>query len=131
MSAARFAKVARRVAAAAQRVVDAWEQDEDGVSDEYGSGGVCDDVAAATCDALRGLPWVLDCVTFHIEGDNHTVARVLADDGVYDVDVPPGVYETGSWYRYRKRPDAAVSAADVVVERLGGPEEWEKWTAGG
>lgn len=131
MSVARFAKVAGQVAAAAQRVVDAWEQDEDGVSDKYGSGGVCDDVAAATCDALRGLSWVRDCVTFHIEDDNHTVARVLADDGVYDVDVPANVYETGAWYVYRKRPEATVSAEDVVVERLGGPGEWEKWTEGG
>ena len=36
-----------KIIEAAQRVLDEWFQDDDGVSDEFGGGGVCDQISNA------------------------------------------------------------------------------------
>jgi len=95
-----------------------WEQDETGFSEDYGCGGICDDVAQAICNVLQSTPGVIDCKTWHISDDNHTAAVAKTADGVWLVDVPPHVYEDGSWYNYKKKPDIHIGIEDVVIERL-------------
>lgn len=124
---AALAALASKVARAAQRVYDDWEQDDEGLSEEYGGGGICDDVADAVCDVLRESGVAEDVTTWHVQDDNHTVALALMSDGVWEVDVPSGVYERGSWYNYRKVPDVRIGAGDVTVVRLGGRGEWDDY----
>jgi hypothetical protein len=116
--AAAIRALAPRIAEAAQKVYDEWEQDEDGESAEYGFGGICDDVAEAICDVVRGCEAVEEVMTFHVEADNHTVALALTADGIYEVDIPPSVYEDGQWYMYTKRPGVKIGAGDVSVSLL-------------
>ena len=114
--------LAPRVAKAAQRVYDEW--DPAGEFDEYGGGGICDDVADAICDVLRESG-VEDVTTYHVFDDNHTVAIALMPDGVWEVDVPSGVYETGGWYKYKRRPGVEIGVDDVAVTKLDGA--WEDY----
>ncbi len=102
------------LAAAAQAVVDSWVVDEDG-EDDYGGGGVCDDVARALSGVVSALPGV-EVVDGGQDGDDHAWIVVYDDSEAFAVDVPPGVYETGGGYSWKKIDGAVVSPDDVVIE---------------
>ncbi len=104
------------IAAAAQRVYDDWEQDADGESEEYGAGGICDDVADAMADELISAGF--DVATHHYEQDNHTVVILLENERVYEVNIPLHVYETGSWYTYRKIPGVQFGPGHISIIEL-------------
>lgn len=113
------------IARAAQVVYDAWDQDAEGVDEEYGVGGICDDVADAIVDVLDHAG--IEAVSRHDDSSNHTAAYAKLPDGVYYVDIPFRVYETGSFYCYKKRPDVTFDADDVVVDKVfEGHDEWER-----
>jgi hypothetical protein len=105
------------IASLTQAVYDEWEQDEDGIDEELGSGGICDIVAGriATCLAEE---FGIDAYVQHVEMDCHTLVVAVLEDGIFTVDVPPGVYETGTGYTWTKRKDIVVRAEDVEVLQL-------------
>lgn len=102
------------LAAAAQAVVDDWVLDEDG-EDDYGGGGVCDDVAQALSGVVFSLPGV-EVVGGGQDGDDHAWIVVYDDADAFAVDVPPGVYETGGGYSWKKIEGAEITPDDVVIE---------------
>lgn len=104
------------LAAAAQAVIDGWEQDDEGIDEELGEGGVCDRVATAMAGVIDRSFRGVEIHDGGQDGDDH--AYIIVDDGreAFAVDIPPGVYETGSGYRWRKRKGAVVRASDVVIE---------------
>lgn len=106
------AEIARR----AQEVYDAWEQDEDGIDEELGSGGICDRISDEISSVLSDAG--IDSVAGGQDGDDH--AYVLAVDGThaYAVDVPPHVYERGSGYSWKKVPGVTITEDDVVLEEV-------------
>ena len=109
-----------RLAEAAQVVVDAWVQDEEGYDVELGQGGACDRVADAMSSVImEALP---DAMIDYggQDGDDHAFLLVGRDGEVFIVDVPPGVYERGGGYVWRKIPGAVILPEDVVVERAPG-----------
>lgn len=116
------------LASAAQAVYDAWDQGDDGNDPELGAGGICDRIA----DAL--LPVLLDAGVEHVAtvqascGENHIFVVALLEDGIYHVDIPPGVYEDGGGYVWRKRPGIRFSEDDVALHKVAppvSPEEFE------
>lgn len=102
-----------RMARAAQRVYDRWDPDE------YGGGGICDDVASELLDVAlsarsaeegRVAGWAAD----------HAWALVW-NDGLREackVDIPPGVYETGGGYSWEKVEGARFSPGVVGIEDI-------------
>lgn len=99
----------------AQKVVDGWEQDEDGEDEELGQGGICDRVANAMAGlAARAISRVKVTDGGH-EGDDHAFIVVYNAKEAYAVDIAPEVYETGGGYRWRKRKDARIAASDVAI----------------
>lgn len=106
------------IAKAAQAVVDVWEQDEDGMDDELGAGGVCGRVSEAISgvvyEKLRGV----ETTDGGQDGDDHAFPIVYDDKEAFAVDIPPGVYETGGGYRWKKRKGARITADDVVIESV-------------
>jgi hypothetical protein len=104
------------MAVAAQAVVDAWEQDEDGVDEELGTGGVCDRVTDAMRTVIASALPDVDIQDGGQEGDDHAFLLVDFKGQCYVVDVPPGVYETGGGYVWRKIQGARITAADIVIE---------------
>jgi hypothetical protein len=113
------------IAEKAQAVYDAWEQNEDGEDEEYGAGGICQDVA-------EEIVGVLDeheaATVFSSVGDNHVYVITKLSEGVYVVDIPPSVYESGSGYVWRKQKDVQITADDVVLDWIDSdPENFENY----
>jgi hypothetical protein len=114
------------LAEAAQAVVDEWEQEEDEcgvcVDEELGAGGCCDRVADALREVIaQHLPDV-EVTDGGQPGDDHAWIVVYDDREAFAVDVPPGVYETGGGYSWKKVPDAKVAPEDVTIDAV--PREW-------
>lgn len=107
---------AHELAAAAKRVYDGWDQ-VDGMDEELGAGGICQDVAGAMAEVLSAKGF--DVITVHASvGENHVYLVTLTEDGVFSVDIPPSVYEIGSGYVWEKRSDARFEPDVVEFMRL-------------
>lgn len=105
------------LARAAQKVVDSWEQDEEGMDDEFGEGGVCDFVARAMSAVLVNIEGV-ELTDGGQDGDDHAFVIVYDDKDAFAVDIPPGVYETGGGYSWKKIDGAVVRPNDVLVHEI-------------
>jgi hypothetical protein len=107
-----------QLAQAAQAVVDEWEQDEEGMDEELGGGGVCDRVSEAmqgvVADQLEGVEFTEGGQP----GDDHAYFIVYDEDEAFAVDIPPSVYETGGGYSWKKRQDAQIEPSDVVFSEV-------------
>jgi len=104
------------LAAAAQGVLNEWEQNEDGIDEEFGEGGACDTVANEMGGVLAQAG--IDVTEGGHDGDDHAYLIAYDDEEAFVVDIPPGTYETGGGYRWRKRPNVRLQEDDVVVERI-------------
>ena len=106
---------------AAQGVLDAWEQDEDGLDPELGAGGACQEVASAMAGALSeiGVDEVVEVYTEFDGGHVFLVANLA--DGVVRVDVPPGVYGIGAGYVWRKRDGVRLRPENLILDPVEGP----------
>lgn len=99
-----------QLAAAAQKVYDEWDEDD------YGGGGICDDVSAAMSDVIANSasndPDILD--GGH-EGDDHAWLIVRSGNEAYSVDIPSYVYERGGGYSWSKIPGVKIRPSDVEI----------------
>ena len=104
--------------AAAQEVLDGWEQDEEGFDEDFGTGGACDRIADALSNVIAGrLPDVALTEGGH-DGDDHAYVIAYTDTEACSVDIPPYAYETGGGYNWRKRAGVVLEPSDVVVEHV-------------
>jgi hypothetical protein len=108
--------LSHRLAAAGQQEYDVWTQDEEGYDEELGSGGICHLIADRMVGTLSDEGF--EAVSTHSEGigENHVWVTVQTAQGVVMVDIPPGVYETGGGYTWKKRPDIVFSPSDVLID---------------
>lgn len=88
---------------------------------ELGAGGACQDIASAMAGALAeiGVEEVVEVYT-ELDGVHVFLVANLAD-GVFRVDVPPGAYETGAGYAWRKRDEVQLHPENFILERVEGP----------
>lgn len=105
------------LASAAQRAYDEWDQNDEGIDEVLGPGGVCQDVAENMADVLVSKGIEAQTVSAAV-GDQHVYVVVQLPDGVYTVDIPPGVYEAGAGYNWRKIPGVRFEPGYVVVDKL-------------
>lgn len=115
----------RALAAAAQRVLDDWQQDDEGIDEVFGSGGACDAIAGAFEDVLHftyvdagGRETSPSFMDGGQDGDDHAWLIVYDDYEAVALDIPPYVYETGGGYNWRKIPGVRISPADIVIEPM-------------
>lgn len=113
-----------QMAQKAQAIYDAWEQNEEGLDEELGGGGICDQIAQELADVI------ISNTSFDIrdggaEGDDHAWLIVRTPEGLYSIDIHPSVYETGSGYSWKKIPDVQFSPEDVEIFKLDYDLEWE------
>jgi hypothetical protein len=52
------------------------------------------------------------------QGDDHAWLIAYTDHEAFGIDIPPGIYETGSGYNWKKRPGVKLTANDVEIFRL-------------
>lgn len=107
-----------QLAAAAQNVYDQWDQDQEGIDDVYGGGGICDDIADAFCTILQNHN--LDCTTQYNEYDTHTSTYVSDHEThtVYNVDIHPSHYEKGYGYNWTKIPNVQFKPNMISVNQI-------------
>ncbi len=110
-------------ASSAKKLYDAWEQDDEGYSESYGSGGICDDIADAMVDIIHEkTPYTAfrhydehACHTsvyvYHCEEDNNIL---------FFVDISPYVYEKGGGYTWKKINDVEFDESVVDVMDMSG-----------
>ncbi len=110
-------KLRHQFAQAAQKVVDAWEQDEDGEDLELGSGGPCDLVAQALSSVV-GQHIDAEITDGGQDGDDHAFIVVYNNHEAFGVDIPPSIYETGSGYKWLKKPGAKIDSADIDIWKI-------------
>lgn len=104
--------------AAAQRVLDEWEQDENGIDAERGSGGACDAVSNALSEVLVTRLRGIGTLEGGQDGDDHSSLIVHNGTQAIGVDIPPSIYEVGSGYVWRKRSGVVLEPDDVAVYSL-------------
>jgi|SRR5215475_4460030 len=114
------------LATAAQMEYDAWDQDEEGFDCEVGTGGICDRVADAMENVLSADHGI-ETARGGQAGDDHAYILANLKEGVYSVDIPPGVYETGGGYTWQKIPDVKISPDDVQIDRVDKPMSNEEF----
>jgi hypothetical protein len=116
-----------KLAIAAQKVYDDWEQDEDGYCEWLGEGGICQDIAEAMQDILIENGIESQTVSQEI-GEQHVYVVAKTKDGVYNVDIPPFIYETGGGYCWKKIPNVKFDESDVVIDMLSpDPSDFENY----
>lgn len=113
-----------KLAHSAQKVYDEWEQDENGYCDILGEGGICQDIADAMADVLSNNG--IECSTVsQSSGEQHVYVVARTEDGVYMVDIPPYLYETGGGYNWKKIPDVEFDERYIVIDGLtSDPDEY-------
>lgn len=107
-----------QIAKEAQIVIDDWEQDDDGLDEELGSGGMCDKVADTITAVIGRIIPEVEFTDGGHEGDDHAFIIVYDDLEAYAVDIPPGVYEIGSGYSWKKIQGVEITPQDIVITRV-------------
>lgn len=102
-----------QLACASQAVYDDWAQDDDGLDDELGAGGICDRIADAMIGVLaqHGIAATIGGQ----DGDDHAWVIAKSEDGVVGVDIPYRLYERGAGYSWTRIPGVIFSEDDVEI----------------
>ncbi len=123
----------RKLAARAQKVYDEWDADADpeGGDPEVGFGGICHLIADEIVDELSDQG--AQATPHHCTvGENHVFVIGQFTEGVYEIDIPPGTYESGGGYNWTKKPGVTIEPEDIVMERLSrNPRDFAEYTEEG
>lgn len=115
----RIRPLAPKIVELAQKVLDDWEQDEQGYSEWMGYGGVCHIIEE---EAISSVLAEIGIDTTSVSSDHEVHVYTIAYDTdtkeAVMVDIRPWCYETGAGYTWRKIPDAVLEPPDVVIEEL-------------
>jgi GNAT superfamily N-acetyltransferase len=116
------------LAQVAQKVYDEWLPEEEGGDVEWGGGGICHDIADAMVSVLDQHGIEATSMQQQV-GDNHVFTVAKTNEGIWTIDIPPYVYETGSGYAWKKIPDIKFVSDDVVIELISKDlSTWESYT---
>jgi len=114
-----------KILAAAQRIYDEWDESD---RDTYAGGGICHIIADAICDVMWDIG--IECTTVSCSYEQHVYVAVKVGEGVYTIDIPYSIYETGGGFNWQKKPDIKFDTGDVVFYKVSSdPDEFENYTA--
>lgn len=119
------------IAKLAQEVYDNWDADADEDGDfEVGFGGICHLIADKISGYLNSIGIEATTVSAQV-GEQHVYTVAKFKEGVYEVDISPSVYETGSGYNWKKKKDVKFDRSDIIISRLSpDPNEFESYVEG-
>lgn len=115
----------QKIIKAVQQVYDLWEQDEDEGDPELGFGGICDLIAEEIISVLDKSN--IEAVSMNSEGmgENHTWVVAKFREGVFMIDIPPEVYESGGGYFWKKKKGVNFHPEMISLEKIrSDPEEF-------
>lgn len=120
-----------QILAAAQKEYNSWNQDEEGHDEILGSGGLCQNIAEEIAGVIISAG--IDAITVSAQiGEQHVWCVCKISEGVYEIDIPPGVYETGGGgYNWKKIPGVVFTTDDLIISRIDGdPETFDNYLEG-
>lgn len=104
-------------ATAAQQVYDSWVQDED---DEYGGGGICQDIADVIGDVIhQNIPDINAGPVSASCGEQHVWVMLYTDTEGFSIDIPYHLYERGGGYSWTKIPGVTFDPNDIEIYSTG------------
>jgi hypothetical protein len=111
----------------AQKQYDDWKQDQNGQDVEVGGGGICHLIADDLISVLyRHKIDNVQSVCSNYEQHVYIVGQFK--EGIYEIDIPYNVYETGGGYSWKKIPDVEFNRNDIVINRLSSdPSEYNNY----
>jgi hypothetical protein len=111
---------------AAQDVYDSWG---DGLVEELTGGGICHLIAEEMANVLSNHGIENVATVSAAIGEQHVYVVAAFEEGVFEIDIPPGVYETGGGYNWSRRDGVVFDVNDLVISCLDGdPESFENYT---
>lgn len=111
--------VAPMLAKASQRIYDKWDASADDDGDpEVGFGGICHLIAEDVAHLIAKHVKSSTPVTVTSNYEQHVYVVVRMPDGVYKVDIPYDLYETGSMFTWKKIQGVVFNKDFVTVEQL-------------
>jgi hypothetical protein len=106
----------------AQKVYNGWDED---YAEELGGGGICQDIAEAFVEVLDKHGIEAGTVSASV-GEQHVYAVAKTEDGVFEVNISPYIYESGSGYNWKKKLNVKFTPENVTVSLLyKDPEKYE------
>jgi hypothetical protein len=112
---------------AAQEQYDSWNQDEDGIDEEVGSGGICHLIADRHVEVISKAG--IDCTTVSSSHEVHVYTVAVLPSGVWLIDIRPENYERGGGYTWKKLPSVRFHHSDLTIELLSAdPEDFSEYT---
>lgn len=109
--------IKKELADVAQKVYDDWIQDEHGMNDEFGTGGICHLIADDLIDVLNKHN-IWDCQTVCSTHEQHVYIVGRFREGIFMIDIPYSYYETGGGFTWKKRPNVIFDGSYIVIDRL-------------
>jgi hypothetical protein len=111
----------------AQKQYDEWEQGGDGQDVELGSGGICHLIADDLIDILYSHK-IENIQSVSSNYEQHVYIVGQFKEGIYEIDVPHYVYETGGGFTWKKIPNVKFDRSDIVIRRLSSdPSEYSDY----
>lgn len=108
--------VKTKLAAVAQAIYNDWKQDEEGYDEELGGGGICHIIAEDMQNVLSDMGlWDVQTVC---SDEPHVYLVGKFKEGVFMIDIPYHIYESGGGFTWKKKPDVVFDSSHVVIYRL-------------
>lgn len=101
---------------AAQKILDAWEQNENQFDEVFGYGGPCDEISMAISGIISQHN--IDTIEGGQPGDDHAFTIAYDDNEAYGIDVPHSLYEIGRGYSWKKIKDIKIQPSDIDIWKI-------------
>lgn len=107
-----------KMAKAAQDEYDGWVLNDKGYDEEVGGGGICHLIADSMGNVLNslGIEYSSVCAT----DEQHVYLVGKFSEGVYIIDIPYSIYETGGGFSWKKIPNIKFDTTDIVINKIDG-----------
>lgn len=107
-----------------QKEYDDWNEDD---IDTYAGGGICHLIADSICSVLFDLD--VECSSVSSCHEQHVYVAVKCKEGLFTIDIPYWIYETGGGFNWKKIPDVKFEERDIQFYRVSSdPEEFDAYT---
>jgi hypothetical protein len=106
-----------------QEAYDAWDEQD---TDTYAGGGICHIIADKICDVLSTAG--IDSSPVSCSHAQHVEVAAKFSEGVYTIDIPYHIYETGGGFSWNKKPDVKFEANHVTWYPVSGdPDDFDRY----
>ena len=107
-----------------QKAYDDWDEID---VDTYAGGGICHILADAICDVLGNNG--IECTPVSSSHEQHVYVAGKFSEGIYIIDIPYHIYETGGGFSWKKIPNITFETGDVTFYRASSdPADWKNYT---